>query len=88
MLDFHGILKSGVISFFSGVLLRAGFSRDYSKECNYQFNNYRSTLETGAINRIERNLKFISFLGIDHNDCGDDQKPRIPINDKGRLLYR
>ena len=43
VLDFHGILKSGVISFFSGVLLRAGFSRDHSKECNYQFNNYRIT---------------------------------------------
>ena len=42
-LDFHGILKSGVISFFSGVPLRAAFSRDYSKECNYQFNNYRIT---------------------------------------------
>ena len=58
VLDFRGILKSGVISFFSGVPLRAGFSRYYSKECNYQFNNYRITLETVAINRIERNLKF------------------------------
>jgi 3-deoxy-D-manno-octulosonic-acid transferase/heptosyltransferase-1 len=43
VLDFRGILKSGVISFFSGVTLRAGFNRDYSKECNYQFNNYRIT---------------------------------------------
>jgi lipopolysaccharide heptosyltransferase I len=86
VLDFHGILKSGVISFFSGVPLRAGFSRDYSKECNYLFNNYHITLETDEINRIERNLKFIRFLGIDYDDYGDGdgQKPIIPITDKDR----
>jgi len=84
VLDFHGILKSGVISFFSGVPLRAGFSRDYSKECNYLFNNYHISLETDEINRIERNLKFIHFLGIVYDDYGDDQKPIIPITDKDR----
>jgi len=82
VLDFHGILKSGVISFFSGVPLRAGFSRNYSKECNYLFNNYHVILETDKINRINRNLNFIRFLGIDYDD--DDQKPIIPITDKDR----
>lgn len=84
VLDFHGILKSGVISFFSGVPFRAGFSRDHSKECNYLFNNYHVTLETGEMNRIERNLKFIRFLGIDCDHCDNDQKPIIPITDNDR----
>ena len=84
VLDFHGILKSGMISFFSGVPFRAGFSRYHSKECNHLFNNYHVTLETDEMNRIERNLKFIRFLGIGNDDYGDDQKPIIPITDSDR----
>jgi lipopolysaccharide heptosyltransferase I len=81
VLDFHGILKSGVISFLSGVPLRVGFNRKYSKECNHFFNNYHINLDTDAINRIERNLNLIRFLGI---NCDDDQYPIIPIANEDR----
>ena len=48
VLDFHGILKSGVIGFLSGTQLRVGFSREYSKECNHLFNNYHISPQTGC----------------------------------------
>jgi len=80
VLDFHGIFKSGVISFLSGVPLRVGFSRRYSKECNYLFNNYHIALETDATSRIERNLNFVRFLGV---EC-DDQEPLIPITNEDK----
>ncbi len=80
VLDFHGILKSGLLSFLSGAPMRVGFSRHYSKEFNYLFNNHHITLETDAISRIKRNLKFISFLDI-HDDR---QEPIIPITDEDR----
>jgi len=80
VLDFHGILKSGVISMLSGVPVRVGFSRNYCKEGNYLFNNRHVDVETASLNRIERNLQFIRFLGIDsaHHD------PIIPITDEDR----
>ena len=80
VLDFHGILKSGLIGFLSGVPLRVGFSRTYSKEFNYLFNNYHINIETDTISRIERNLNFIRFLDI---HC-DDQEPIIPITEEDR----
>lgn len=80
VLDFHGILKSGVIGFLSGAPLRVGFSRNYSKEFNYLFNNYYVNLETDAVSRIERNLNFIRFLGV---DC-DGQEPIIPITNEDK----
>jgi lipopolysaccharide heptosyltransferase II len=81
VLDFHGILKSGVLSFLSGAPLRVGLSRTYSKEFNYLFNNYHIDLKTDAVSRIERNLNFIRFLGI---NC-DKQEPIIPITDEDKL---
>jgi len=80
VLDFHGIFKSGVIGFLSGTPLRVGFSRRYSKECNHLFNNYHIHLTTDAISRIERNLNFISFLGVE----SDALEPVIPITNEDR----
>ena len=76
VLDFHGILKSGVISMLSGVPVRVGLSPQFCKECNYLFNNYHIDLETSALNRIERNIRFIGFLGINQADYD----PIIPDN--------
>jgi lipopolysaccharide heptosyltransferase I len=80
VLDFHGILKSGVISILSGVPVRVGFSRNYSKEGNYFFNNRHIDIETKTLNRIERNIRFIRFLGID----SDNHDPIVPITDGDR----
>ena len=80
VLDFHGILKSGVISLFSGAPVRVGFSRAFCKEGNYLFNNRHIDVETPTLNRIERNLSFIRFLGID----GDQYDPILPVTDEDR----
>jgi len=80
-LDFHGILKSGLISFFSGAAVRAGLRRTYCKEANYLFNNYHVDVGTNAISRIERNLRFVGFLGI---AVTDHHEPVIPISDVDR----
>jgi lipopolysaccharide heptosyltransferase I len=82
VLDFHGILKSGVISILSGVPVRVGLSRNFCKEGNYFFNNYHIDLETSALNRIERNIRFIGFLGI----ARSDYNPIIPVTTFDREL--
>ena len=80
VLDFHGILKSGVISILSGAPVRVGFSRNYCKEGNYLFNNRHIDVENASLNRIERNLRFIRFLGID----SANHDPIVPITDEDR----
>jgi lipopolysaccharide heptosyltransferase II len=64
VLDFHGILKSGLISFLSGATHRVGFSRGFCKELNYFFNNYHVNPKDKRLNRIEKNLSLLSALGI------------------------
>ena len=56
LIDFHGILKSGLIAGFSGVPERYGFSRPRSRECSYLFTNHRTRLGPEVANRIHENL--------------------------------
>ena len=75
VLDFHGILKSGLIAFFSGASNRVGFSRGYCQEMNYIFNNRHINPGDRRLNRIEKNLKLLSVLGIGVEELD----PSIPI---------
>jgi 3-deoxy-D-manno-octulosonic-acid transferase/heptosyltransferase-1 len=82
VLDFHGILKSGLVSLLSGVPCRAGLSRPYVKEGNHLCNNYHVDVGSASISRIERNLRFIRFLGIDATARYD---PAIPVTGADRI---
>ncbi len=82
VLDFHGILKSGLVSLLSGVSLRAGLSRPYVKEGNHLFNTYHVDVGSASVSRIERNLRFIRFLGIDATARYD---PVIPVTEADRI---
>jgi lipopolysaccharide heptosyltransferase I len=64
-LDFHGILKSGLISFVSGAKERVGFARGYCKEWNHLFNNRRVIPGSSRMSRFERNFVLLDFLGVD-----------------------
>lgn len=55
-LDYHGILKSGLISYFSGAPERYGFEKGFSKEMNHLFNNRRISLPVPKLSRVTRNL--------------------------------
>ncbi len=81
-LDFHGILKSGLVSLLSGAPVRTGLSRPYVKEANHLFNNYHVDVGSASISRIERNLRLIGFLGI---DAADRYDPVIPLTDSDRI---
>jgi lipopolysaccharide heptosyltransferase II len=80
VLDFHGILKSGLISFLSGAPHRVGFSRGYCKELNYIFNNRHVNPKDERLNRIEKNLTLISALGIEPIELD----PIIPVSQDAR----
>ncbi|OGP92905.1 MAG: hypothetical protein A2156_10120 [Deltaproteobacteria bacterium RBG_16_48_10] len=64
-LDFHGILKSGLLSYLSGAPKRIGFDRKSSKEGNFLFSNVRVSLLSQRLSRFERNLRLLKGLGLD-----------------------
>ena len=64
VLDFHGILKSGVVSWASGAPIRIGFAPPFAREGSAAFANRRARVEPARISRFERNAALVDFLGI------------------------
>lgn len=75
-LDFHGLFKSGLITFFSGAKERIGFSKSFSREGNFLFTNQHVSLPTQKMNRVERTLFLVKSLGLEVNG----HAPIIPIS--------
>jgi len=65
VIDFHGIFKSGLFSRITGAGVRVGFDRDFGKEWNYLFNNWRLPLENTRLSRFERNLNLLQGMRLD-----------------------
>jgi heptosyltransferase I len=80
VLDFHGILKSGLISFFSGAPERVGFDRRSSKEFNYLFSNVKVRLQDDKVSRNKRNLSLLGGIGLKP----DGYRPSLHIPSKDR----
>lgn len=67
-LDFHGILKSGLLSFLSGAPNRIGFDRKSSKEGNALFSNLKVNLPQERMSRFHRNLALLRGIGLEIKD--------------------
>jgi lipopolysaccharide heptosyltransferase I len=56
VIDFHGILKSGLLAAASRAPKRYGFARPRSQELSYLFTNRRVRLPSRTLNRVEENV--------------------------------
>src|SRR4030043_2453250 len=65
VLDFHGILKSGVLSFLSGSPKRIGYNPRSTKEGNFLFSNVKVKLPSKRISRFQRNLLLLRGMGME-----------------------
>src|SRR4030043_811661 len=65
VLDFHGILKSGVLSFLSGSPKRIGYDWRSTKEGNFLFSNVKVKLPPKRISRFQRNLLLLKGMGME-----------------------
>ena len=65
VLDFHGILKSGLLSFLSGSPKRIGYDRRSTKEGNFLFSNVKVKLPEERISRFQRNLSLLKGMGLE-----------------------
>ena len=66
LLDFHGILKSGLISYLSGIKKRIGYPKENCKEFNHLFNNIKTSPIPESVTRIEKNFNLIKPLIPDY----------------------
>jgi lipopolysaccharide heptosyltransferase I len=68
VLDFHGILKSGLLSFLSGSRKRIGYDRSSTKEGNFLFSNVKVRLPKEKISRFARNFTLLRGMGLEVRD--------------------
>jgi ADP-heptose:LPS heptosyltransferase len=64
VLDFHGILKSGLLALAAGTRLRFGYGPPFAREAAWLFANRRALLPGAPISRFERNAALVRFLGV------------------------
>ncbi len=79
-LDFHGILKSGLLSYLSGSPQRVGYDRRSTKEGNFLFSNIKVVLPGCKISRFERNLALIRGMGVEAKES--EYRLHIPSQDR------
>ena len=72
VVDFHSILKSGLLSFASGGRRRVAYARPFGREAAWLFATDLARLEPRRMSRFERNLGLVRFLGI---DASPDARP-------------
>jgi len=80
VLDFHGILKSGLLSFLSGSSKRIGFDRKSSREGNFLFSNIKVSLPQAGVSRFQRNFELLGGMGLEIKNF--HSKLRIPDKDR------
>lgn len=64
-LDFHGILKSGILSFCTQAKRRIAFAPPRAQECSYLFATETISLPMGKVlSRVEENVLLAQSLGV------------------------
>ena len=62
--DFHGNLRSGLVTWWSGAPLRVGYEGHQQKEGNRLFTTHRVPAGERRTSRVERNLELVRRIGI------------------------
>lgn len=76
VVDFHSILKSGLLSFFSGAPVRVAYAAPYGREGASWFANARARLVPERCSRFERNAALVAYLGLP--DRSHPEPLRVP----------
>ena len=82
IMDFHGILKSGIIGMLSGAKLRIGFKKGYCREFNHLFNRFHVDPGDPKLNRVYKNLELVRAV-----EC-DRPLPKVWLTPSGKDFER
>ena len=83
VVDFHSILKSGLLALASGARLRAGYAWPYGREASWLLCNERARLALDRCSRFARNAALVEFLGVAADP--DPEPLRIPAESRRRM---
>jgi len=64
VLDFHSILKSGVLAALTGAPVRVAYARPFGRELGWWFAQHRARLHPRRMSRFDRNDALVRFLGV------------------------
>ena len=62
VIDFHAILKSGLLALVSGAPRRASYAWPFARESAWLFANARARIAPRRISRFERNRGLVEFV--------------------------
>ncbi|MEE3328223.1 MAG: glycosyltransferase family 9 protein [Myxococcota bacterium] len=80
VLDFHGLLKSGLLAGLTGSNCRVGFESPHAREFSWLFTHHRVSLPKPYCSRFERNRGLLEALGM----WADPPGPMIAVPDSAR----
>ena len=85
VIDFHGNLKSGLMTLLSGKKLKLGFHKKNCKEWNHIFTNLHAPIMENRIHRIDKNLSLLKLINIETGYI----EPQISLanGDKEEILF-
>ncbi len=64
VVDFHAILKSGILAWATGSALRVSYARPFAREGSARFATEHARLDPPKQSRFERNEALVRYLGI------------------------
>jgi heptosyltransferase-1 len=87
VVDFHGILKSGVLSWLSGAPMRVAPARPHAREGSWLMATHRAPLVATRQSRYARNAAIAGWLGAGESD-GPRHRLRVPQAAVDRMSAR
>ena len=81
VIDLQGLIKSGLLTWFTKAKTRIGFTKDYCREpANIRFTNLHLRPEEKDVHIVDQNLSLVRHLGVDTQN--KEFKITIPDKDK------
>ncbi|MCK5878525.1 MAG: glycosyltransferase family 9 protein [Holophagae bacterium] len=82
VVDFHGILKSGLYAWLSGCKRRVGYPKSIAKEWNTLFTNEKIPAFSGPLSRYARNFLLARYF----NPTVKEENPGLPVSFDDRKM--
>lgn len=86
VIDFHSILKSGLIALASGAPVRVGYAPPYAREASWLLANERARIVPERCSRFVRNAALVEYLALDPKP--DPAPLRVPEETRAKMRAR